>query len=696
MDLNKLLKRKVALFLPIIVFSTIAFSAPPPGDLYAMNFAELSKITYSTLTLTETKLDESPYAHTLITQEMIQQAGSRSLNEVLETYVPNFQKTQSAGILGLRGNYTGTISLGFQYMLIMVNGHARDSAQTGSRFEYDLIALEDIKNIEVIRSAGSATFGPGAYAGVINITTHNADTVEGAKITVRQGVIDEFSSIQLQYGHKFNDKQGIYAFWGIEDVRGADFDVFNTVDNDEIILDDFSGRSTSYRAGRPRQKIHFQYNDETTNVWARYTLGGLYGGIPHLPLDPPKNRDVFYYQTQEILTLALDKTFQINDKLDFKTLLSYDWNQAYAKQGAGEKARQMTLAGLTTEERDDTNGGNVAETNARIKGIFNWQPTTAHQIAIGAEYRFTDVKATNFGYPHRDTRAKMFTNGEAYDATQYAAFIEHQWQINNRWSTFFSLRYDGHELVPESTFSPKLTVVYKHSDMNTLKFLIQRGHKNLPLEPLEDDFFPDDIEQQKQDSVELIWMHHNDGWGGNLSVAYLDETAVNDTFFGQVVELKKALAELELYYQGDQFRLNFSHGYTKLLDVDTKEDIFFPVLYTEDEELSLWSDHISKLQARYDFSDKLTVGTDLIYYWGDYSEQTNIITGEQTNDISLGKSVFLNLNASYQFSDNIRLQGTAHHVMGLFGDEYNKAIRQTQSVYMTLEPSLSFTFSYSF
>ncbi len=690
------LKKYVALFLPITILSTNTLSAPPSGDLYAMNFTELSKITYSTLSLTETKLGESPYAHTLITQKMIQQAGSRSLNEVLETYVPNFQKTQSAGILGLRGNYTGTISLGFQYMLMMVNGHARDSAQTGSRFEYDLIALEDIKSIEVIRSAGSATFGPGAYAGVINITTHNADSVEGAKVTVRQGVVDEFSSIQMQYGHKFNDKQGIYAFWGIEDVRGADFDVFNTADNDEIILDDFSGRSTSYRAGRPRQKVHFQYNDETTNIWARYTLGGLYGGIPHLPLDPPKNRDVFYYQTQEILTLALDKTFHINDELDFKTLLSYDWNQVYAKQGAGEKARQQTLAGLTTEERDDTNGGNVAETNMRVKGVFNWRPTDAHQIALGAEYRFTDVKTTNFGYPHRNTRALMFTNGEAYDASQYAAFIEHQWQINNRWSTFFSLRYDVHELVPESTFSPKLTVVYKPSDKNTLKFLIQRGHKNLPLEPLEDDFFPDDIEQQKQDSIEFIWMHHNDGWGGNLTIAYLDETAINDTFFGQVVELKKALAELELYYQEDQFRLNFSQGYTKLFDVDTKEDIDFPVLYTADEELSLWSDHISKLQARYDFSDELTVGTDLIYYWGDYSEQSNILTGKQTNDNSLGKSVFLNLNASYQFSDNIKLQGTAHHVMGIFGDEYNKAIRQTQSVYMTLEPSLSFTFSYSF
>ncbi len=684
------------LFLPITILSTNAFSAPPSGDLYAMNFEELSKITYSTMTLTETELEASPYAYTQITQKMIQQSGARSLNEVLETYVPNFQKTQSAGVLGLRGNYTGTISLGFQYMLMMVNGHARDSAQTGSRFEYDLIALEDISNIEVIRSAGSATFGPGAYAGVINITTHNADTVEGAKMTLRQGVIDEFSSIQMQYGHKFNDKQGIYAFWGIEDVRGADFDIFNTVDNDEIILDNFSGRSTSYRAGRPRQKIHFQYNDETTNVWARYTLGGLYGGIPHLPLDPPKNRDVFYYQTQEILTLALDKTFHINDKLDFKTLLSYDWNQIYAKQGAGEKARQMTLAGLTTEERDDTNGGNVAETNMRVKGVFNWRPTDAHQIALGTEYRFTDVKTKNFGYPHRDTRALMFTNGEAYNASQYAAFIEHQWQINNRWTTFFSLRYDAHELVPKSTFSPKLTVVYKPSEMNTLKFLIQRGHKNLPLEPLEDNFFPDDIEQQKQDGIELIWMHQNDGWGGNLSIAYLDEIAINDIFFGQVVELEKALAELELYYQGNQFRLNFSHGYTKLLDVDTKEEIDFPVLYTKDEELSLWSDHISKLQARYDYNNELTVGADLIYYWGDYSEQANILSGAQTNNISLGESVFLNLNASYQFSDNIRIQGTAHHVMGLFDDKYNKAIRQTQNVYMTLEPSLSFTFSYSF
>ena len=111
------------------------------------------------MTLTETELEASPYAYTQITQKMIQQSGARSLNEALEIYVPNFQKTQSAGVLGLRGNYTRTISLGFQYMLMMVNGHARDSAQTGSRFEYDLIALEDINNIEVIRSAGSATFG---------------------------------------------------------------------------------------------------------------------------------------------------------------------------------------------------------------------------------------------------------------------------------------------------------------------------------------------------------------------------------------------------------------------------------------------------------------------------------------------------------------------------------------------------------
>lgn len=478
----------------------------------------------------------------------------------------------------------------------------------------------------------------------------------------------------MQYGHKFNDNQGIYAFWGIEEVRGADFDIHNDVNDDFFVQNNFPGRPTSYRGARPRQKIHLQYNDDTTNAWARYTLGGLHGGVH------PFFNDIFYYDTQEILTLALDKTFHINDDLDFKALLSHDWNQVYSKQDSG----------------DDTQG-NVAETNTRIKGILNWKPTSTHQIALGAEYRFTDIKATNIGYPHLDTDAKEFTNGEAYDVYQYAFFLEHQWQITNSWSTFFSLRYDTHELVPESTFSPKLTVIYRPSEMNTFKFIIQRGHKNLPLAPLEDNnpFF-DDAEQQKQDSFELIWMHHNEGWGSNLSIAYFDETTVNDTFFGQVVEFKKALAELELYYQGEQFRLDISHGYTKLLDVDTKEEIFFPAIYTKEEELSLWSDHISKLQARYDFNNELTVGTDLIYYWGGYSEQIDFFGLAQTNDNSLGKSVFLNLNVSYQFSDNIRLQGTAHHVMGLFGDEYNKAIRQTQSVYMTLEPSLSFTFSYSF
>ena len=174
----------------------------------------------STATLTKTTPRLVPAAVTTITAEQIKASGARSLYELLDIYVPNLQVIShhwESDHMGLRG----TIGDRDDKYLLLVNGRVmNEHTHYGALTERDLVMLQDIDHIDIVRGPGSALYGPGAISMVINIVTFNANTFKGTEVTGRMGAIEEFYSGEVKHSHAFDDNDGglfVYAGGGKQD-----------------------------------------------------------------------------------------------------------------------------------------------------------------------------------------------------------------------------------------------------------------------------------------------------------------------------------------------------------------------------------------------------------------------------------------------------------------------------------------------
>ena len=118
------------------------------------------------------KQSEAPSIVTVVTRSMIEALGSRSVAEALRD-VPGFYIIDDfvTSNVAVRGINAGPDSWS-RIIKVMVDGHPVTDYSTGGTFlGPELIPIEAVESIEVIRGAGSALYGANAFLGVINIVT---------------------------------------------------------------------------------------------------------------------------------------------------------------------------------------------------------------------------------------------------------------------------------------------------------------------------------------------------------------------------------------------------------------------------------------------------------------------------------------------------------------------------------------------
>lgn len=145
-----------------------------------------------TASRTEEESGESPATVTVLTHEDISRLGVTTLEELLN-YVPGFQVTRdveqgNAFRIGVRGR----AKFNSEYVLVLLNGQRLNDIYTGGVTLINrYIAVDHIKQIEVIRGPGSALYGSGAFLGVINIVTF---TQHENKVSIHYGTQNAIST----------------------------------------------------------------------------------------------------------------------------------------------------------------------------------------------------------------------------------------------------------------------------------------------------------------------------------------------------------------------------------------------------------------------------------------------------------------------------------------------------------------------
>jgi iron complex outermembrane receptor protein len=164
--------------------------APPPSsERELFNLESQFEQLVATSTKTTQRAAETPAVVTVVSADEIQQRGYTSLAEVLRA-IPGFYDVYDHvhHNIGVRGINGGEDAAG-NVIKLMIDGHPVDyRPTTGNFFGEELIPIEVIDRVEIIRGPASALYGANAFLGVINVITRSGASVQGARL-IGQGAL---------------------------------------------------------------------------------------------------------------------------------------------------------------------------------------------------------------------------------------------------------------------------------------------------------------------------------------------------------------------------------------------------------------------------------------------------------------------------------------------------------------------------
>ena len=88
-------------------------------------------------------------------------------------------------------------------------------------FTFDNLAVEKIRQIEIVRGPGSALYGANAFVAVINVVTKDADEANALEASIAAGNLDT-KKISVLGSKAFDDNLKIFGSIDYSDTSGTD------------------------------------------------------------------------------------------------------------------------------------------------------------------------------------------------------------------------------------------------------------------------------------------------------------------------------------------------------------------------------------------------------------------------------------------------------------------------------------------
>lgn len=141
-----------------------------------LDLVKLLNVQVSTATKTSESVDDAPAVITVVTREEIHRWGYRNVAEVLNRCVGFYSVDDHIQPnVAVRG-VTGGLGAESSVFKVMIDGRSVAYRTTsGNWLGAELIPMESIQQIEIIRGPASALYGADAFLGVVNIVTRNPE-----------------------------------------------------------------------------------------------------------------------------------------------------------------------------------------------------------------------------------------------------------------------------------------------------------------------------------------------------------------------------------------------------------------------------------------------------------------------------------------------------------------------------------------
>jgi outer membrane receptor for ferrienterochelin and colicins len=189
------MKPRASVVGPLLVLLTYGVRAladePAAAGVEDLDLVKLLNVKVSTATKTAENLDEAPAVITVVTRADIQRWGYRTVAEVLSHtvgfYLTDDHILPNAGVRGM----TGGLGAESGVIKVMIDGRSVAYRTTsGNWLGVELVPLESVAQIEIIRGPVSALYGADAFLGVVNIITQKPEDMRPIRAKVAFGMTE--------------------------------------------------------------------------------------------------------------------------------------------------------------------------------------------------------------------------------------------------------------------------------------------------------------------------------------------------------------------------------------------------------------------------------------------------------------------------------------------------------------------------
>jgi iron complex outermembrane receptor protein len=704
---------------------------PPAADprlerIGSMDLEQLMQLEIQPGTLTRTELNLVPAAVTTIDQAAIRQASPHSLYELLDIYVPDMYWTYHMWEMPHIG-FRGIISDRDDKYLLLVNDRVmNERTARGVLSERDLVLMDDLHQVNVIRGPGSAIYGPGAVSGIVQLETESGLTYQGTGINLRAGAFEEFYSLEMKHGEKTSPDSGWFVYGGVAKYNGADHEYspfvqgfsfpadYGDVEAGEPMDYPFADLHSTYQSN-PQLKFHAQYDSGGLTMWTRYTFGGSHNTITErgwlanspagwLPPIPPAQVGIGY---QQITGFAGYKR-PINQNLSIDVSTSLDFTEY-----------QRTTPTAPDGFWSDTEHGNSTEAKSINKFMLHWTPVRQQQIAAGIEFEHRWFGLESLRSPGEAMNGRFGLDTPRWETNMISFVAEHQWNISPQWTTSLGGRADKHTFT-DWLFSPRAAVAYSPTSRDTVKLI---GSQSLRTNTEDEMKYQDQLGNGNSDPevMKTLELRYERQQNSNLllasSVFYNDLEVLgwNDAAKANNIlgSYRMIGAEGEVTYRSGDTAVTFSHSFVKLLDLDLDNGVSTSISANPSgygRDLANWPEHMTKLTLHRDFDRKWSGDASVRVDWNFPGDQ-DLLRHANDNPVNglpssyegwkepYGPSVFLNLGLQCKLNQNATVRLDAYNVLGWIDHAFNKRdfiANYWQGDYRAEAASLGVSFRYEF
>lgn len=394
------------------------------------------------------RVSTTPSAVTVISREDIQQYGWRTVAEAVRS-VPGFyvHSDRSYNYIGTRGfarpqDYNSRV-------LLLIDGQRTndavyDTAYVGSE---QLIDIDLVERIEVVRGPGSSVYGGNALFGVINIITRTAQQIDGVEIGA---AYSSFSTVygRATYGKRLDNGAEIVASVSGSDSQGPDLR-FPEFDMPETSFGRTSGtafdRSSRFYARLSQQGL-------TLTAAGSQRQNGNPGAAYGVVFDDPDNKQTDQQAYANLsYTRSLSPDTEISARL-FWGEYRFGLNAVYAGANAGEPEVRNHDRGL------------ASWWGSEAKLVTAW--SERNQLVSGLEYQ-SNYRQKQWTY---DVAPYQSFLDDRHQSERSGVFLQNDFQWTEAFKVSLGARYDKVGSA-SGELSPRLGVVYRWSQQTVWKLL---------------------------------------------------------------------------------------------------------------------------------------------------------------------------------------------------------------------------------